>query len=132
MLRIAKKNYPSTAKSVVNKFSGETVKALAANINKEINSLCSSKTTTVFDKGCENIDLLWEQIWSDIKLHLPTLVSLLVAISSKKLNKPLICMIVSMMLKHRYAKMSLTQGIVSVLLYGNSVNKQVCTYIRSK
>ena len=126
VLRIAKRNYPSAAKSVVDKFSGETIKALATKINKEINNLCSSETITVFKKGCENIDSLWKQIWSDINLNLPTLVSLLVAIGNrKKLNKPLICMMVSMMLKHRYDKMSLTQGIISVLLYGNSVNKQV-------
>lgn len=74
VLQIAKRNYPSATKSVVDKFLGETIKALATKINKEINNLCSSETITVFKKGCENIDSLWKHIWSDINLHLPTTV----------------------------------------------------------
>ena len=58
-------------------------------------------------------------------MYLPTLLALLVSIVGEKTNKPLMCMIVSMVLKHWFHALSPVQGVISVLLYGNSAHKQV-------
>ena len=39
---------------------------------------------------------------------------------------PIICLIISMILKRRNKKMSLVQRVMSLYFYGNGVNKQVC------
>ena len=40
-------------------------------------------------------------------------------------RKPLQCMIASQLLKTRHPHMCLVQGVVSVMMYGNGVAKQV-------
>ena len=41
-------------------------------------------------------------------------------------NKPLICFIMSQLLKQRYPKMAVVQRAISVAMYGNGTSKQVC------
>ena len=126
VVQIARKSYPSMAKSLVTTFSDEMVTALAKKVNIEIDHVCSSKTETILKKHCDEVAFSWEKVWSELELQLPTLLSLLVAISkTSALNKPLICMIIVMILKQRYHYMAFVQGIISVILYGNCAHKQV-------
>jgi len=116
------------ATSVVNKFSAESISALSKQINKEIDVVCSTKSDTIFSKDCDEIDFSWDRIWRDIEAYLPSLLSLLVSIkgeNSETVNKPLVCMIISMLLKHRFHELTFLQEVISVLLYGNSARKQV-------
>ena len=88
--------------------------------------VCSSKTDTLFKKSHEVDGFSWERVWNELEEHLPTFLSAFVAIFDRgTLNKPLICMIVSMILKQRYKNLTHIKGVISVLLYGNSAHKQV-------
>lgn len=124
-VRIARRSYPSMASTIVDNFSVETITALSKQINKEMDLVCSTKSDTIFNKDCNKVDFSWDRIWQEIEMYLPTMLALLVSIMDKKTNKPLVCMIVSMVLKHRFHKLSLVQEVISVLLYGNSAHKQV-------
>ena len=126
VIRIARRSYPSMAKSLVTTFSDEMVTALAKKVNTEIDHICSTKTDTILTKHCDKVTFSWDKIWSELQQQLPTLLSLLLAISkSSTLNKPLICMITVMILKQRYQNMTFVQGIISVILYGNNAHKKV-------
>jgi len=127
-VRLARRSYPSMATSVVKNFSSDSINALSNQINKEMDVVCSTKTDTVFHKDCDEIDFSWDRVWRDVELYLPTLLSLLISIKGEKSGtdcKPLMCTIVSMLLKHHFHELSLLQGVISVLLYGNSAHKPV-------
>ena len=124
-VRIARRSYPSMASTIVDNFSDEIITALSKQINKEMDSVCSTKSDTIFSKDCNKVDFSWDRIWKEIEMYLPTFLALLVSIMGEKTNKPLVCMIVSIVLKHRFHELSLVQGVISVLLYGNSAHKQV-------
>jgi len=113
------------AESVVKNNCDETIDTLAKQINKEIDYVCSAKCDTIFEKDCNKVEFAWEKIWCEIRQFLPTLMSLLVGICKGKVNKPMLCMIVAMILKQRFHKLTYVQQTISLLLYGNSVHKQV-------
>ena len=127
-IRIARRSYQSMASTIVDKFSVETITALSKQVKKEMDLVCSIKSDTIFNKDCNRVDFSWDRIWKEIEIYLPTLLELLISIMGKKTNKPLVCMIISMVLKNRFHELSLVQGVISVLLYGNSAHKQVIKY----
>jgi len=113
------------ADSVVRNNSDETIGALAKQIKKEIDYVCSAECETIFKKDCNEVDFAWAKIWCEIEKFLPTLLSLLVGICNGKVNKPMLCMIVSIILKQRFHKLTYVQQTISIMLYGNSAHKQV-------
>lgn len=123
---MARKSYPSLAKSVVETYLKYTVDALANKVNEELSQICSSNTNSILKQHCDGTNFSWERIWIELEQQLPTLhiffTSIVKDVTSQK---PLICMIISMILKHRYQKIAYVQGVISVLLYGNSTHKQV-------
>lgn len=114
------------AKSVVETFSEHTVTALAKKVNEEMGQISSSKSNSILKEHCNGSNFSWEMIWNEIERQLPTLHLFLISIVKNAVShKPLVCMIISMILKHRYKNIALVQGVISVLLYGNSTHKQV-------
>ncbi len=68
----------------------------------------------------------WETVITELQNMTPTLMHLLMnLIRNPSKNKPLLCLLASQLLKHRFPKLGLVQRAVSVLLYGNGTNKQV-------
>ena len=128
-VRIARRSYQSMASTIVDNFSVESITALSKQISKEMDLVCSTKSDTIFNKDCDKVDFSWDRVWKEIEIYLPTLLALLVSIMGENTNKSLVCMIVSMILKHRFHELSLVQGVISVFLYGNSAHKQVIKYI---
>ena len=126
VLRMARRSYPSMAKSVVEGFTEHTVTALSKKVNLELNEICSSTSNSILKQHCNGNNFSWDNIWSEIEQQLPTLLSFLTSvIKDASSHKPLVCMIVSMILKHKNHNFALVKGVVSVLLYGNSTHKQV-------
>jgi len=113
------------AGSVVHQRCDETINALAKKINREIDYVCSNQSNTIFDKDCDEVEFSWDTMWDNIEKYLPTLLSLIVSICARKVNRPMICMIVFMLLKQRFHKLSYLQQTISVMLYGNTVHKEV-------
>ena len=126
VVRMARRNYPAMAKSVAETFSEQTVPALAKKVNEELNQICSSKSNSILKQHCDGSNFSWENIWIEVERQLPTLHLFLISIiKNAASHKPLVCMITSMILKHRFQNISFVQGMISVLLYGNSTHKQV-------
>ncbi len=94
---------------------------------KEISDLCSLEHDTILRDNIQAVkQFSWETIWLELLSKTPTLVSLFQhLISSPEKNKPLICLLISMILKRRPPKLSLVQPAISLLLYGNGTSKKV-------
>ena len=67
-------------------------------------------------------------MWDELKENVPKLVLLLSLLCPKGsiiLRSTIICML----LKQSNPKMSLLQRVISMMLYGNGVHKEVCMYV---
>ena len=71
----------------------------------------------------------WKAVYDELTQNLPTLMMILSGLIPKSVeHKPLQCLIASQLLKCRHPKMGLVQQAISVMLYGNSIAKQVHNY----
>ena len=105
--------------------SGKIIKSLSCIIKSEFNSICSDQHKSILRGTPEAIKTFsWSKMWDEIQQHLPTLVSLLTAITPGN-NQHLVCTIISMLLKKRNQRMGLLQKVMSSLFYANGVHKQV-------
>ena len=67
-----------------------------------------------------------ETVWQEFSRNLPTLVKLLSPIIHKpEENKPLVCFILSLLVKLRCPTMAIVQRAISVVLYGDGIGKEV-------
>ena len=81
------------------------------------------------DEGLKKFS--WEAVHEELTKHVPTLMMILSQLIPKATeHKPLQCLIASQLLKCRHPKMGLVQQAVSVMLYGNSVAKQVTMHVQ--
>ena len=65
-------------------------------------------------------------IWTELLIEAPTLMKMLaLLIRNSDENKPLLCLIASMILKHYCPRVSLVQRAISVVLYGSGTPKKV-------
>jgi len=127
--RIARRNYVSFSNTVVKLHCAKIIKSLSFNIRKEFKHICSDQHFSILRGNPEAIKTFsWMQIWDEIQQHVPTLVSLLTAITPADC-KPLVCTIVSMLLKRRHQRMGFLQKVISALFYANGVHKQVINLV---
>ena len=123
--RIARRNYVSFSNTVVKLHSTKIIKSLSLIIKKEFKHICSDQHLSILRGSPENIKTFsWMQIWNEIQEHVPTLVSLLTAITPSN-SQPLVSTIVSMLLKRRHQRMGFLPKVISALFYANGVHKQV-------
>lgn len=91
---------------------------------KAISSINHNSLLRYSDEGLKKFS--WEAVYDELSQHLPTLMMILSNVIPKSVErKPLQCLIASQLLKCRHPKMGLVQQAMSVMLYGNSVAKQV-------
>ena len=129
--RIARRNYVSFSNAVVKLHSAKIIRSLSIIIRKEFKHICSDQHLSVLRGNPESIKTFsWKQIWDEIQNHVPTLVSLLTAITPANCQ-PLVCTIISMLLKRRHQRMGLLQKVISSLFYANGVHKQVIKSVMS-
>ena len=124
--RVARRSYTSFSHTVVKLHSPKIIKSLGIIIKNEFKKVCSEQQQKlIFMGNSENIKLFsWDKLWSEIHQHVPTLVSLLTTISPSS-SQPLVCTIISMLLKKRHQRMDYLQKVLSALLYANGAHKQV-------
>ena len=124
---LIRKSYPAFTKSVVDTFSKETVNSLCYKVRKEVRHICSNSVNSVLKSdGISISQFTWDTIWSELCNYLPTLTSVFVGIiKDSPTSRPIICMLISMILKRLNQRMSLVQRVMSMYLYGNAVHKQV-------
>ena len=106
-IKLARKSYPS--------------------VKEEVKVICSDKTNSKL-KSDDVTNFSWDSIWSELLMYMPRLAIFLKEIlpDSSNDNRRVICLIISMILKYRYPKMSLVQKVISMYVFGNSVHKKVC------
>lgn len=104
---------------------------LARSAKKQMRSLSGKKSSMVFGKKEYMTDFTWNMLWDELAADVPILMFFL-----KKLvrdadsRKPVVCLIISMLLKDHNKAMCLLQNVVSALLYGNGCAKQVSLFTR--
>ena len=74
----------------------------------------------------------WERVWSELQLHAPLLVAILVQLlpPSKRevvhyVYRPALCVCVSILLKLRSDKINIVQAMIAVVLKAGHATKQV-------
>ena len=108
--------------------ANQVIAEIAIIIRKEMKQICSESRDSVIRDSQEGIKhFKWERVWTELVNHMPTLMKLLSAIFlNQKATQNICSLIACMILKKRLGKMSMVQKALSVLLYGNGCNKQVC------
>ena len=128
--RVVRGSYHALSSSIVNADCTKDIVLadVVRNLKQEMKHICSSNHDSILLDNHEAIKhFSWETIWMELNKEVPTLMKLLTGITSSSLeNKPMLCLIASMILKSRYSRMALAQRAISVFLYGNGVPKQVC------
>ena len=96
-------------------------------VKQEMATLCGKQECSIIGSSIEAFEnFSFDAVWCEMKTFLPTLTSILGQIVPSKKNKiPVICLIVSILLKRRSMKMALVQRMISLLLYGNGASKSV-------
>ena len=126
--KIARRSYMSFSNIFVKLHSGRIVKALANVLKQEFKAISSHRDLSVLTGDCEDIKTFsWEKIWLEFQRFMPQFVSLLTAVSPNS-TRPMICTILSMLLKSKHQRMGYLQKIISVLLYANRAHKQVMSF----
>lgn len=123
--RIARRSYTSFSQTIVKLHSVKIIKSLGDIIKSEFKKVCSDQHESILRSNSEDVkSFSWEKLWSEMHQHMPTLVSLLTTISSSNCQ-PLVCTIISMLLKKRHQRMGYLQKVISAFLYANRSHKQV-------
>ena len=127
--RLTRRSYKSLASTVVN--SPSTSKSIMTEICRkikvEMKDLSSDKHDSILRDTVEAVKHFhWETVMLELERKVPTLLTLLKHIVPQPAEqRPLICLVVSQLLKSRHRRMGLVQRAVSIMLYGNSSSKQV-------
>lgn len=112
-------NSPSTANLVLLDVSKKIIKEI-----KQFNASDSILKNEYTVEALKYFD--WERIWREFMVNIPTLMNFFQYIVPRPTeNIPLICLMVSQLLKSRHSQLGLVQRAVSVTLYGHGTSKQV-------
>ena len=108
--------------------SGISNATVISKVAQKIKSEMKDLASVTHDSMLRNSDsavknFLWEIELAEKVCRLMSL--LLQLISKPTKSKPLLCMLASMILKSRHPHVGLAQRVMSVMLYGNSIAKQV-------
>ena len=127
--RLARRSYRSLASSMVNysPLSTNMVSEVARKIKAEMKDISSQRHDSFLLDSREAVKhFSWDRVLHELRSMMPTLIQLLTKLISNPLaKKPLLCVLSSQLLKQRYPRLGLVQRAMSVLLYGNGINKQV-------
>ena len=127
--RGARKNFQSMAAGVLASVDMGTpfVSKISSNIIAEMKAISSINHNSFLRNSVAPVkEFEWEAVYDELYQNMPTLMLILSkVIPNSEGRKPLQCMIVSQLLKTRHPHMCLVQRVVSVMMYGNGVAKQV-------
>lgn len=112
--RIARRSYHSVCGLLVKSHNDEVIKQLSTTVRKELAYICSIKHNSLLRDGYDRIkNFSWNIVWTELVQNVPTLVSLISAISPTS-SIPIRCTIISIIIKQRHNKMALLQRMISM------------------
>ena len=126
--RYARKTYPFSVSCLTkSKATSEHVlNGVVRKIKGELKLMGSQQHNSLLRDTNEAVrQFSWETVWLEMMRDVPTLTKFFMKLIPK-IGKPLLCFLISVILKQRSPKLCLVQRAISVLLYGNSASKQVC------
>ena len=113
---------PKTRQFVLNYLGNIICKEIKTMVSLESNSILQSSKLE---------DFKWDMLLNELNKYAPIFINLLQCLTKTKTKrsseKAVIGMCASILLKHRYSRMSLIQKIISIILYAGHTSKQVCT-----
>ena len=135
------KKSPYTARVMLNRqttLRQATISEVNQSVRQEIRRICArTEEGDSILRSISNVNSLthfsWKSILAELKMHTPTLYTLLRGALMKCQDSHLqvphhaLGMTACVLLKHRNKHMALTQALVSVLMYAGHCSKQVCT-----
>lgn len=97
-------------------------------INSELKTLASLDHNSILRDSFEAVRCFsWETVWMEFEQATPTLLLLFKSLLPPK--KPLVCLLLSMIVKQKSPSLCLVQRAISIMLYGNAAHKQVYIWI---
>ena len=130
--RLVRKSYISMAAGAVDSsdMGPPIVSRICTNIKTEMKAISTITHNSFLRNSVESVkQFSWETVHEELLNQMPTLMAILSSLIPKSAKrKPLQCTIASQLLKCRHPEMALVQRAVSVMMYGNSVPKQVLFY----
>jgi L1 cell adhesion molecule like protein len=124
--RLARKSYQSLSSSLVqsNQVGESILLQLIQQIKKEIKHICSDAHNSILRESDDSLKKFsWDNVWRELLNGMPILIKILSELCQG--DRQLICLMASMILKKKFAKMGLIQRVISILMYGNATNTQV-------
>ena len=95
----------------------------------EIKEICRLNSNSLFrDTSSVLHNFSWEAVWAGLDAKAPTLLRYYRHVLCGG-PKPLICFVISLILKWRSPGMGLVQRVISCLTYGNGSSKQLQIYV---
>ena len=124
---LSRRNYRAAATAFVNVELAKPhmIAQVAKFIQEEMKRICSLEHNSILRSQHDQIKSFnWESILTEFEQNVPTLILLLRHLMPKADGK-LLSFIVAIILKRRCKHMSLVQRVISVMLYGNTAQKEV-------
>ena len=109
--------------------SDHAMNTLQRLVKKEIQKM--RKAPPSFMDKEDIADFNWAALWLQLTKKAPTLMRILetLLLQESGKNKPLVCFLASIVLKHQCQKLAFVQRAISLLLYGNGTSKEVSSAI---
>ena len=112
--RVARRSYPALCGSLVKSHNDHIIKHLSIAVRKELSHICSVRHDSLVRDGYDKMKKFsWDMLYSEYVENIPTLVSLISAISPTS-SIAVRCTIISIIVKQRHNKMALLQRIISM------------------
>ena len=127
--QLARRNYRSFSATAMKSQAvyKPMVTELSCKCKTEMRDLASSEHDSILRDTREAVKRFsWETVMLEFERKLPTLVLLLKGIIPFSQNqRPLLCLLLSQIVKSRHQRLCLVQRVISVMFYGNGTSKQV-------
>ena len=125
---LSRRNYKAAVTGItkIQQTGSYIVAEVAKSMKTEMKDICSLAHNSMLRGQDEQLkSFSWESLLVEFEQKVPTLILMLRYLLPKADGK-LLSFIVAIILKRRCKHMSLVQRVISVVLYGNATQKEVC------
>ena len=108
------------------------LKHIGVLVRNELKVMCSHNTCSILRSLdiAKLKDFSWDKLLAELKINTPVFLHILQECTRTRKPRPnqdaVVCVCAAILLKHRFAKMSLLQKVLSLIFYAGHSGKQVC------